>query len=150
MRDDARDGGGSSRGESVPISSLLRIAGGGEGQGGNEGGESGESGGDELLVFSDSVELGKARARATAVRVIGVVVSLATVTTALALCARYCCGSSHRSRSGSDSSGVAGLGSRFSRWRSSSSTVAAGEKPERGDLVFLRRTPRASSRLRRR
>lgn len=96
--------------ETVSVSSLLRVVGGGE--------KDKPAAAKKAVASSDTaaaVELSKARARATAVRVIGVVVSLATVTTALALCARSCCGSSRRSRIR-----VAGLGSRFSRWRSNS------------------------------
>jgi len=113
---------GSSKRESVPISSLLRIVGAGSGEK-VKSKTAKASKAPAANSSSDSVEQGKARARATAVRVIGVVLSLATVTTALALCARSCCGSSHRSRSSNSRSG---LGSRFSRWRSSSCGESGG------------------------
>lgn len=120
--------GGSKQGSSssVPISSLLRITGGGDEDKAASAAAKAKATSSSADA-ADAAELGRARARATAVRVIGVVVSLVTVTTALALCARSCCGSSHRSRRGATTAG--GLGGRFSRWRSSSCGEGGGEEP---------------------
>jgi len=123
--------GSSSSGNSVPISSLLRIT---------REKDAAAKVAPTAAMSPDAVELSKARARATAVRVIGVVVSLATVATALALCARSCCGSSHRSRSKA-SSASSGLGCRFSRWRSNSD----GEGGPSGAISSSSADPSAST-----